>query len=229
MKVKLGKACAICGKIKRPEDYPPTKHPLLQSIICLACLENEGGGGGYQHELSQNAKQLQYEIELKAALQKELESQTRIEQKRDIFGATQRIENELKKQAAQRELLDTKEEITKAAQEKEEPNKDLAFNAQTRREKITRLFSVTRSLARNYVAANNAKAAAQKNFSLFSHIKENKIVATTERTDKANTNKALLAESATLFSQTHSSKESSSNEVEKLINAIREGQKIFNK
>lgn len=229
MEIKSGKACAICGKIKQQEDYPPTKHPLIQSIICLACQEDEGGGGGYQSELSQNAKQLQYEIELKAALQKELENQKGIDQKRDIFGAAQRIENERKKQAAQRELLDLKEDITKTAQENDEPNPDLAFNTQTRREKITRLFSITRSLARNYVTANNAKAAAQKNFSLFSHIKENKIVATTERTDKANTNKALLAESATLFSQTHSSKESSSDEVEKLINAIREGQKIFNK
>lgn len=240
MESKASRTCAICRQIKRVQHFPKTASGgglLAQANICLTCRaaslndsdEGDEGGGGKQLQHGRDAKQLQYAIELEVALQKELEGQNNLTHTKDLFGMSQVLENERKKQAAQREFLDLKEDISKMTQDGDEPNADLAQDTQDRREKITRLFSVTRSLARNYVAANNAKAAVQKNFGIFSHTKEHKIAAKVEQIHQANADKALSKESSTLFSQSHPTKESATSEAEQLANAIREGQKIFNK
>ena len=241
MESKASRTCAICRQIKLAAHFPKTArggHLLAQANICLTCRaaslanlddEDEGGSGGLQLQLQKNAKQLQLAMEQDAALQKELEELNSLTHDKDNLGMSQRIENERKKQASQRELLDLKEDISKITQNGDEPNPDLALDTQARREKITRLFSVTRSLARNYVAANNAKAIAQKNFGIFSHTKEEKIATKIENTQQANIEKALSKESSTLFSQPHPAKEPATSEAEKLANAIREGQKIFSR
>lgn len=243
MEDKAGKTCAICRQVKLAQDFPKVgreRHLLAQANICLACRaaslknhhdDDDSSGGGKQLQHSRDSKQLQYEMELEAALKKEIENQNNLNHIRDIFGRSQLLENERKNQVAQRELLDLKEEMANLPQDTDEPNPELALDTQTRREKITRLFSVTRSLARNYVAANNAKAMANKNFGIFSHNNEEKNnAAKAEQTRKANKDKVLSKESATLFSQSHTTnKETPISAAEKLANAIREGQKIFNR
>lgn len=236
MESKASRTCAICRQTKPIHYFPKVveKGRLLeQANICLACRANSGedeeGGGGKQLQHNRNAKQLQYEMELAAALQKELTIQNNLTHNKDMLGMSQVLENERKKQAAQRELLDLKEKMAKDPEDDEEPNPELAFDTQARREKITRLFSVTRSLTRNYVAANNAKATMQKNFGIFSQIKQKQSSTQIENVKKNNTNKTLLKESSTLFAQPHAVKEGSMPEAEKLANAIREGQKIFNR
>ena len=230
MEGKASRTCAICHQIKPLQYFPKTTRKgrlLAQANICLACRaatsasEDDEGGGGKQSQHSRDAKQLQYEMELEAALLKERESLDDLTHHKDIFGMSQVLENERKKQASQRELLDLKEDLSKINQNDDEPNPDLAQDTQVRREKITRLFSVTRSLARNYVAANNNKAIAQKNFGLFSAIKGS--IA-------AHKKEVLLSsKSSGLFSQQEPAKQPVEDEAEQLANAIREGQKIFNR
>lgn len=238
MKSKDSRTCAICRQVKLVQYFPKMargRRLLSQAHICLACRaaslastdQDEGGSGGKQAQHSRDAKQLQYDMELEAALQKERVHQSDLAYQKDIFGMSQTRENERKKQIAQRELLDLKEEASKITQTGDEPNLDLAQNTQVRREKITRLFSVTRFLARNYVATNNAKAIAQKNFGIFSHTKEDIIANKAEQINKINANKTLSKESSTLFSQQHPTKPAAIGEAEQLVNAIRAGQKIF--
>lgn len=198
--------------------------------MCRKAIEDgdddEGGSGGLQLQLQKNAKQLQLAIDQDSALQKELIELDRLEHEKNSFGVSKSVENEQKNQTAQRELLDIKETPD---QDAEPNNPDYTEDTKVKREKITRLFAVTRLLSGNYRATNNAKAIVQKNLSIFSQTKEHKTAATAQQINQANTSKALSAESSTLFSQPHSTKESTTNEVEKLANAIREGQKIFNK
>lgn len=231
---KATRTCVICHQIQPTQNFPKIAragHLLEQANICLTCRaqasgdESDEGGGGKQLQHSRNAKQLQYEMELAAALQKELKNQSNLTHNKDIFGLSQRLDDERKKQVAQRELVDSKENINDDLKD-DEPNPDLGSDAQMRREKITRLFSVTRSLARNYAVTNNSKATTQKNFSIFSQIKQQQTNTQVKNVEKTNANKMLSKESSTLF---HATKESSADEAERLVKAIREGQKIFNK
>lgn len=222
MKNKTNKKCAICRQIKPSQNF--------SGVVCSTCRatgrtlsknEDDEGGGGKQLQHSRDAKQLQYEMELEAVLLKELENQKDLAHNKDLFGMSALLKNEQKKQAAQRELLDRREDALKAIEDSDEPNPDLAVNAQIRREKITRLFSITRSCARNYVAANNAKVTAQKSLGIFSAIKK---TLTAHKTESI-----LSTKSSGLFSQQDTIKHPAADEAEKLINAIRTGQKIFNK
>lgn len=237
MESKESRTCAICRQTKHVQSFPKTPHEKglsPQTSICLACraaylantdTEDEGGSGGKQLQHSRNAEQLQYEMELEAALQQALKDLNDLSHNKDVLGMSQALENERKKQEAQRELLDLKEDSSALNQDSDEPNPDLALNTQSRREKIARLFSVTRYLARNYTASNNAKAAAQKNFGIFSHTKQQITATKTAQTHQANTDKALSTKTSTLFSQQSATHES--NETEQLTHAIRQGQKIF--
>lgn len=240
MESQENRICSVCRQARPAQHFPKMARAgrlLSRANICLMCRaasssnteeNDEGGGGGKQLQHGRNAENLLYAMELEAALQKELENLSQDAQKKDIFGASVALTNEQKKQATQRELLDLKEKNDKNSLiTEDEPNPELAKDTELRREKITRLFSVTRSLARNYLASNNAKATAQKNFGIFSHTKQQLSTHKAEQLDHTNIKTALLTESSTLFSQQHFAKEPVADEAERLANAIKEGQKIF--
>ncbi len=240
MESQKSRICSVCRQTRPAQHFPKMTRAgrlLSRANICLMCRaassrnteeNDEGGGGGKQLQHGRNTENLLYEMELEAALQKELESLNQDAQKKDIFGASVALTDEKKKQAAQRELLDVKEENDKNRLiTEDEPNPELAKDTELRREKITRLFSVTRSLARNYLASNNAKATAQRNFGIFSHTKQQLSAHKVEQLDHTNIKKALSTESSALFSQHHLAKEPVAHEGELLANAIKKGQKIF--
>jgi len=230
------RVCSICRQLRPVRDFPKEGGDgrlLAKANICLWCrlatgqADEEGGGGGQQLKLKKDSKQLQYAMELDAALKKKLESLEGIVHNKDIFGVSQAVENERKKQAGQREELELKEKALKNVENNNEPNQDLAKDTQVKREKVTRLFSITRLLARNHLAANIAKATLQKKFGVFSPTKEQQVTQKIERINKTNTNKALSTESSTLFSQQHGDKSHVADEAEQLKAAIQKGQKIF--
>ncbi len=239
MENKESRICSICRQVKLTQDFPKVTRAgrlLSQANICLMCRAasqhnveetDEDSGGGKQLQHGRNAGDLLYAMELEALLQKKLDNLNQDSQKKDIFGASITLATEQKKQATQRELLDLKEENDKNSLiTEDEPNPELAEDTKVRREKITRLFSVTRSLASNNLASN-LKAAVQKNFGIFSHIKQHQTAHKAEQFDKTNIKKTLSTESSTLFSQQHLAKEPVADEAERLAHAIREGQKIF--
>lgn len=228
MESNSSKVCAICKQIKPANQFPAlNRHtePHDPIYICFACQtttfsgsDDEGGSGGKQLQHRRDPRQIQYELELEAALLKDRENQNRLLHERNIFGASQLFEHEKKEQADQRELLDLKE--APPSEEDDEPNPDLALDAQAKRQKIVRLFSVTRSLARDYVATNNSKATVQKNLGLFAQMKDHKAIINGKQAK-------ISTEASTLFAQ--HTKESIISDAEKLAHAIREGQKIFKK
>ena len=108
MESKASRICAICRQIKLVQHFPKVTQKgqlLAQANICLACRaaslahlddEDESGSGGLQLQLQKNAKQLQLAIDQDAALQKELEDLNSLAHDKDIFGMSQRLENERK-------------------------------------------------------------------------------------------------------------------------------------
>lgn len=242
MESKKSITCVICHQVKLAKYFPKSAlggRLLSKASICLTCQlaasladnnqDDDEGGGGLQLQYKQDPQRLLQAMELEAILLKNLEDTNLQEHEKNIVSASQTLTTKQQTQTAQRELLDLKEDASNASQE-DEPNPDLSMDANTRREKIARLFSVTRSLAGNFRASNAAaQATAQKNFSLFTQTKGQVAAQKTEQLHKADVNKALSKESSTLFSQHHTTKEPVANEAEQLANAIREGQKIFNR
>lgn len=236
MKNNKSRKCAICRRIRREEQFPKKNQEkgfLSQSntcFICLASLANEdsqddGSGGGKQLQHSQDAKNLQYALELEANAHKKLETSDILQHNKSLFQLARDSENEKKTQTLQRELLEQLEEDkAKRDENEDEPNPDIALDTQSKRKKMVHLFSVTRSLANNRTATNNQKTAIQKAFSIFSLTKEQQ--ATTEKVQQQQKNIAqkLSTESSTLFSAKPSSEDN-----EKLKNALRAGQNIFNR
>lgn len=234
MENKESKKCAVCHQIKPAQYFPDTaQEQSPQEYICFTCQAaitqsgsaegSSGGGKKYQH--NRDAKHIHYAIELENALHKEQESHSAKKQNKNIFQTLQARENDLKTQMAQREWLEQREEASKTPEKKDEPDPAISSDAQTRRRKIVHLFSVTRLLARNHIAANLLKAA-QKNFTIFSSTKEKQTTNQKKALDKTETNKKLAADSSTLFAHP-SLKEPAEEKAERLAKIIQKAQKIF--
>lgn len=239
------KKCSLCHQIKPVQLFPTAVHEGLQPLkthICFECQKNlaqgetgedEGGSGGKQLQQNRDAKHLQYEMELNITLQKELNSLNQQKLDKNRLGMLRTIEGDQKTQTAQRELLNQKEETAKAEQDNQPNNPDYSKATETKREKITRLFSVTRHLASNYLASNlakerNARAilAHQKNF--FTHAMKESAATQTENLEAtSNAKKTLSTESSTLFAPQHSTKLTTTETIDKLEAVIREAQNIF--
>jgi hypothetical protein len=238
---KESRKCSFCGQIKLMHQFPKastSERSSLKAYLCFACQKNlifdtedddQGGSGGKQLQQSRDAKHLQYAMELEANLQKDLEALDREKLEKNIVGMSRLFDNEKQTQAKQRELLDQKEKTNH--QLDQEDNPEYTNDTQVKRERITRLFSVTRHLARNYVASNLAREqnkraalAQQKNF--FSQTAEQQAV-TNKKSISSTTDKSLSKETATLFAQHSTEKPSASDTAEKLEKIIREAQNIF--
>lgn len=238
MESKSSKNCLICGQTKPAHNFPDTTRAIslkpnpnickqCQTLIDQSNSDSDEGGGGKQNQHSRNARELQHAIELEKLLQENLDGLAAKKQQSSLFQRSQELINQSKTQATQREQLDDQEQALKIAQEEDEPNPEVSLNTQVRKKNVVHLFSVTRSLTQNRVAANNKNATVQKRFSLFAKMKEQLLtIKSSEKTDKANDKKTLAKESSTLFSQ-HSQHHPEKKVTEHLESLIREGQKIF--
>ncbi len=248
MESKSSRKCSVCYQIKPASDFPQTIALLSSTAICLVCQrilnhsdddDDDSGGGGKRFEHNRGAKQLQHDLELENILSRELIDITQKKSNKDLAQQAREQENKDKIQATQREMLDQQEKKLDSKLEENNTSSDTCLNIKARKISIAHLFSVTRSLAQNRIAALNRNTATQKNMGLFAKIKEQLLInklsglsekkqqdVTTHSEEKsASQEKNMFAvESSTLFSQYHGTK---TENTEKLAAAIQEGQKIF--
>lgn len=241
---KESRKCSVCQQTKLVQHFPRSERgefSLPKMQVCSLCLttllnnsagdDGEGGGGG-QIGQNRDAKHLQRDIELETILQKNLKDTFLKTRDSDLQGTTKTLLNKQKVQAEAREYLDEKEEKAKLSKENAPENQEYTADTKTKREKITRLFSVTRYLAKNHLSANLAKdlnrQATQKNFSLFSSANKKDLTTNhTENESQTDALHALSTEQSTMFAKQHTTNSTTADNSEKLEAVIREAQNIF--
>ncbi|MCD8525240.1 MAG: hypothetical protein LRY67_05830 [Gammaproteobacteria bacterium] len=218
---KGDRRCVICNRIKPYQDFLVDPTSLSATNICLACSrsfagnvssDQEGshgdgsGGGGKQYTHTRDSAHLQHEIERDKHLQKTREESLITRQEKGLFQRSHEQYDAFLDEEKQREFIE-KEEKKAEERPEDEPNITLSLDSKERRENFVRRFSITQKSVANRMSGNQAMFSRLK-----SHLPKNQIVK--------------QASTSGLFSS-HKTESSSKSNMENLLNAIHEGQKLF--
>lgn len=219
---KGDRKCVICNRIKPYQDFLIDPTSLSATNICLPCYRSfagsvssdqegshgdDSGGGGKQYTHTRDSAHLQREIERDKQLQKSQEESLIKRQEKGLFQRSHEQYDAFLDDEKQREFIKEEEKKAQERPEEDEPNIALSLDSKKRRENFVRRFSITQKLVANRISGNQAMFARLKK-----HLPK----------DQAIRHNATSG----LFSSNKSDSSSKSN-VEKLLNAIDEGQKLF--